>query len=148
MSDVTFFHNERVDDARRTGLTVNGSRALEHYVAGSEERDPSLRWYVDVIFYTGAPPAASAAGAWLVAHADTIRDALTDAADRLTAGVDADGAPWSFERPGPDGPVRVSLSALRSETGHGVGLKVRRLLDGDFESLLGAARSAGALIHG
>ncbi len=148
MADITFFHNERVDEARRTGLTVGGVRALDHYVEGSEERDPSLRWYVDVIFHTPAVPAD--AGAWVAAHAGAIWDALTDAADRLAAGVDADGVPWSFERPGADGPVRVSVSALRSETGHAVGGKLRRLVAGDLKSFLGSIQpaAAGAVAYG
>ncbi len=90
------------------------------------------------------PPAThEAAEAWLAAHAGAIRDALADAADRLAAGVDADGAPWSFERPGPAGPVRVSVSALRSEDGHRIGADIRRLLGVEWPSFLASARPAG-----
>jgi len=43
MPTVTFFHNERVDDARRTGLYVDDARAFERFAPGDEEYDPSLR---------------------------------------------------------------------------------------------------------
>lgn len=144
MARVNVFHNVRIDGARRTGLTVEGLRALEYYVPGSEEWDPSLLWYFDAICFDESPPETQTqATAWLASHADTIEGALTAAADRLQAGLDSD-VPWSFVWPGPRGPGRVYVSAMRSEAGHSIGSKRYEFLTEDSKGLLNEYRAVGA----
>ncbi len=133
MPTVTFYHHERVDDARRTGLSVDGSRALERYVPGDEEYDPVLRWFVDV--NVPAPEAIetrAAAAEWLAAHGDTVQAALAAAADHLHAGKDSDGGPWAFPVETPEGPVRVSVAARRQNDAARLGEHLRKLLTAEW----------------
>ena len=128
MTDVTFYHHERADGATRTGLTVDGSRALERFVPGDEERDPTLRWYVDVTFSSGQPPLTQeAAREWWVDHSAEVRSALEATASRLEVGIDMDFLPWRFEWPGPNGPARVSVSAMRRYAGVEVSRKISQM---------------------
>lgn len=130
MPTVTFFHNERADDALRTGLYVDDARAFERFVPGGDEYDPSLRWYVDVgVPVAEAPETQTAAAEWLAEHADSLRVALDVAAERLHAGIDSDGGPWSFDVDTPDGTTRVTVSAQRRASAKHLGERLRELID-------------------
>ena len=77
MAEVSFFHNERDDNGTRTGLNVNGRRALEQFVPGDGEPDPSLRWYVDAVISTKSPPKTqTAAAVWLAKHSAQLKRRL------------------------------------------------------------------------
>ncbi len=145
MPDVTFFHHERVDDARRTGLTVDGSRALERYVPGDEEYDPVLKWVVDVKVPVAEEVETRVAAAdWLAAHGDTIQAALAAAADRLYSGVDSDWSPWEVDVDTPDGAVRVSVYARLHTDGHQMGRHLRTVLQRDWPAFREQFRPAMA----
>ena len=116
MADVQFYHQERVDGGRRSGVTVDGDAVLHGFVEGSEERNPALTWYADVTLSTPTPPRDATGLAWLLGHAAEIRAALDDAAEQLSTGIDVDVTPWEFETAGPEGPIRVSVSAMRRFT--------------------------------
>ncbi len=144
MAEVTFYHHERADGGRRTGLTVDGLRALERFVPGTEDRNPALRWYVDVICSTDSPPdTQEAAVEWLSAHAAEIRAALEEASEQLAAGMDMDSVPWSFERRGADGPMRVSISAMRLHVAADIANRIREFLATDWPQLLGSLLPVG-----
>lgn len=133
MPTVTFFHHERADDGRRTGLTADGFRALERYVPGDEEYDPVLKWVVEVkVPVDEEIETRTAAADWLSAHGDAIQAALVGAADRLYAGVDSDWSPWEVEVGTPDGPVRVAVHARLHTDGHQMGRHLRTVLQRDW----------------
>jgi len=130
MPTVTFFHNERADDAHRTGLYVDDARAFERFVSSSsKEYDPSLKWYVDVCVPVKiAPTTQSATKEWLAEHYDTLRSALEGAAERVHAGIDSDGGPWSFDVDTPDGAARVTISAQRRISAMYIGNRLRDVI--------------------
>lgn len=127
MPAVTFFHNERADTATRTGLYVDDSRAFERFVGcSSNEYDPSLKWYVDVAMPVDTAPATEAAAReWLFEHYKTLGVALETAAERVHAGIDSDGGPWSLDVDTPDGVARVTISAQRRSSAMSIGNRLR-----------------------
>jgi hypothetical protein len=137
MSDVTFYHTERADGGRRTGLSVDNQRAVENFVPGDEDFNPTIRWFIDVACPVSAPPETREdAAAWLLAHQTAIRGALADAAERLSAGLDTP-APWTYQVSNDDGqPIRVSVSAQRRHDGTEIGRNIRRMLKRDWPALL------------
>ena len=129
MAEVSFFHNERDDNGTRTGLNVGGRRALERFIPGDEESDPSLRWYVDVVISTKSlPKTQSSSAIWLTKHADAIQEALEAAAARLEVGLDFDSMPWTFKHRSAQGIIRVSVSALRCLAAREIAKRIRDFL--------------------
>ena len=135
MAEVQFYHQERVDGGMRSGVLVDGDAILHGFVAGREERDPALTWYADVTLTTDTPPGDEAVLAWLKAHTSEIRTALADAAERLNGGIDADVMPWEFVTAGPQGEIRVSVSAMRRLTARAIAQKLCWLASADWSSL-------------
>jgi hypothetical protein len=136
MSEVTFYHHERADGGRRTGVTVNGLRAIEDYApGGNAERDPRLKWYADVIDDAAGPTdTQEAAAEWFAERSVDIRAALESAAEQLETGLDMDGIPWSFEYANPNGrPLRVSISAMRRYNARDISGEIRHFLGADWE---------------
>lgn len=130
MADVTFYHHERADNGQRTGLTVDGLRALERFIPGSEERDPTLRWYVDATCTTDETLLTQHdAFSWWATHSDVIRQSLKMAAHMLDSGIDMDSLPWRFEFPSTDGPVRLSVSAMRRFDAIDIAARIRQVND-------------------
>lgn len=128
MSTITFFHNERIDGARRTGLVVDGRRLWERFAPGNEDRDPALRWYVDVIWESSTPPETEQkALKWIADQCDTLHTVLNLAADQLSSGIDADAGPWEKEFVHDGNPVRVSLSAVRVLSGQTISQSLREI---------------------
>jgi len=135
MAEVTFYHQQRVDGGRRSGVTVDGITILHGFLPGSEEYDPALEWYVDVTLVTNNPPTQANALNWLTSHAADIRRALTETADCLSVGIDAHSMPAEFGSPGSEGPIRVTVSALRRVVGRQVGEKLRQFAEMDWAQL-------------
>ena len=135
MAEVTFYHQERIDGGRRSGLNVDGTSVLTGFVPGSVDRDPALAWYVDVTLVTANPPTHTSAFHWLNNHAHEIHQSLTEAAVALSVGIDVDSMPAEFGRPGIEGPIRVTVSAMRRLTGRHVGEELQRLAGMDWTQL-------------
>jgi hypothetical protein len=134
MAEVTFYHQSRVDGGQRSGLTVDGEAVLHAFQTDSEEEfDPTLEWFVDVAFTTDTPPTAATALAWVRDHASEIRQSLLDAAGRFDLGIDPP-MPADFHRTGPEGPIRVSVAAMKRLVGRGIGQKLRHLAEQDFHT--------------
>lgn len=76
MADVQFYHQERVDGGRRSGVTVDGTTVLHGFIPGGDEYDPALEWYVDVTLVTANPPTQVNALTWLNNHKPEIDQAL------------------------------------------------------------------------
>jgi hypothetical protein len=127
MAEVTFYHQERVDGGRRSGVHVEGDMVLQGFVPGSEEYDPVLEWYVDVTVPTATLPTETSVRDWLVEEGSAIREALIAAADKLECGIDNNAMPWEIVLQGSAGPSRVSVAAIRRFTGRNIGEKLRQL---------------------
>jgi hypothetical protein len=138
MAEVTFYHQERVDGGRRSGLYADGVAILHGFVPGEIEHDPALAWYVDVTLDTPTPPTRANAQAWLNQRWGEYRAVLTDAANELSCGIDIDTIPWEFQRQSPDGPIRVSVSAMRRLTARHIGEKLNHLAGTEWTSLFPA----------
>jgi len=144
MAEVTFYHQERVDGGRRSGVTVDGTPVLHGFVPGTNEYDPALEWYADVTLATANPPTQANGLTWLNSHAPEIRQSLTEAADCLSVGIDASSMPAEFQRFDAGGrPIRVTVSAMRRLTGRHVGEKLRQLAEMDWAQLFPALTPQG-----
>lgn len=137
MAGVQFYHQERVDGGRRSGLTVDGNTVLHGFVPGGEEYDPALEWYADVTIPTQNPPSESTARGWLAANGQVIRDALVAAAGQLECGLDNSAMPWvgAVSVSWPEGQARVSVSAVRRVSARHVGERLRWLASQEWDSL-------------
>lgn len=135
MADVQFYHQERVDGGRRSGVTVDGTTVLHGFIPGGDEYDPALEWYVDVALVTANPPTQVNALTWLNNHKPEIDQALTEAANVLSSGIDADSMPAEFGRSGTEGPIRVTVSAMRRLIGRRVGEKLQQFAKIDWAQL-------------
>jgi hypothetical protein len=135
MAEVTFYHQERLDGGRRSGLNVDGSSILHGFVPGGTDRDPALAWFADVALETQSPPSQATALVWLDQHSRELKDALTAAAEQLTCGIDVDSMPWETELPGSAGAIRVSVSAMRRLTARHVGEELKQLASMDWSEL-------------
>ena len=143
MADVQFYHQERVDGGMRSGVYVDSDAMLHGFVPGGEERDPALTWYADVTLSTPTPPGDETVVAWLQAHAPEIRAALGDAAEQLHSGLDVDTMPWELQRQGSEGPIRVSVSAMRRFPARDISKNLHRLATEDWIALSPVATSVG-----
>lgn len=140
---VVFFHNVRDDNARRTGVSTGNQRLIDYFVPGDEEPTPALRWYFDLVVEVEEPPSTpDQARQWLDAHADEFRRVLTETADRLTGGIDTDLLPWTYEYRTADGPIRVSLSAMRRYDARHVANNLRAFLATDMKAVTDRAAVA------
>lgn len=135
MADVTFYHQERFDGGQRSGVTVDGRTVLHGFVPGAGEYDPELEWYVDLSLPTTNPPTETDALQWLAVNERVIRDGLVSTAAKLECGLDNSAMPWETTTPGPEGPIRVSVVAVRRLLARQVGDKLRGLAARDWASL-------------
>ena len=76
-----------------------------------------------------APATRAAAAEWLAEHGDSLRVALEGAAERVHAGIDSDGGPWSFDVDTPDGAARVTISAQRRFSAMHIGDRLREVIE-------------------
>jgi hypothetical protein len=119
MSKLTFYRQQRQDGGIRTAITVDEATVWHHFQPGAEPPDPALLWYVDIRCEgTRLPVEPEAARRWLLDQAAAIRQALTDLADKLQAGLDTDPFPLEWEVPNPPRRVKMKLvcSATRRQT--------------------------------
>lgn len=138
MAQVTFYHQERVDGGRRSGLLVDGNSMLHGFLPGGADRDPALAWYADVTLESETPPEERDALDWLSQHGVEMRAALKEAGRELACGLDVDTVPWEFTYPGSGRPIRISVSAMRRLTARQVGQKLSELSERDWTSLFPA----------
>jgi hypothetical protein len=128
MSDVTFYHSERADGGQRTGLLIDGDRALERFVPGSEESDPRLLWSIDVtVPVSDAPATQEAAADWMGQHHTDFKRILERTAEEIEAGIDVDTLGWIWEDQRAEPPFRVSISAVRRFAALDIAKRIRGL---------------------
>lgn len=118
MRTIRFYQQQRSDGGVRSGLGIDDEPVLHEFIAGDEESDPALLWYVDVVAKSSHLPGdAEHAREWFVRHRQEIQQTLRDMAERLTIGLD-EGNCWPYSAKltglprGVAGEVRVS--AVRS----------------------------------
>src|SRR5581483_5387069 len=90
MHNLTFYRQKRQDGGMRTAITVDDDYVFHQFQPGDEDPpDPALLWFVDVRCEGKAlPTAPDAALNWFRKHAKLIKDAMTEFADKLQAGLD------------------------------------------------------------
>jgi hypothetical protein len=97
MPQITFYHQERVDGAIRTGLDCDGSTILERFEPGSPEWDSALLWFVDVRLTGESLPTGSPEEVreWLSHLESAIAQGLYRVADEISVGIDKE---WPIKR--------------------------------------------------
>lgn len=117
MAELTFYRQKRFDGGVRTGIDLDGAAIFEDFEPGAADRDPSLRWYVDLrCAGDGLPDDAESAREWLLDQEQTIRAGFRSFAAQLAAGADLDDYPlqWSgFSPLPPDVHMSIACSAIR-----------------------------------
>ena len=138
MPQVTFFRQARIDGGVRTGVDVDRSTVLMRYEPGTDEHDPSLKWYVDVRCDGPAlPTEGEEARQWLVEHAVLIKDELLCAGRHLELGFDSEARPFErrVESPPADTTILIVASAQRRVMGRDMASTLQSLAD-DWEASL------------
>jgi hypothetical protein len=149
MHKIILYQHHRVDGGTRTAVTINGERALEHFVPGKKPSDPVILWDWD-LRCAGArlPTDPAKAVGWLREQEPVVRDELTRLADKvLTSGKHEDWPLlWDVSHP-PRG-VRMQLfcDAIRPMTLRRLAANLRDVRDRweDILSLLPTTRAASA----
>jgi hypothetical protein len=106
----------RQDGGLRTAVTAEDDHLLHLFQRGKKPDDPALLWYVDVRCQGARlPTEAEQARQWFLDQAPVIREALTELAEKLHAGVDSEGWPLLWEVPHHPRGVRMTIacSAVR-----------------------------------
>jgi hypothetical protein len=120
MGKLLFYRQKRVDDGMRTGLELGDVTLAEQFEPGPGERDPILRWYVDVKCEGPAiPDDPDRAEEWFIDRGEVLRKGLTDYAKALENGVDAGfhSITWnSFSQTKENVYVTISCSASDRST--------------------------------
>lgn len=115
MAKLTFFRQQRYDRAIRTGIRLDDELIYHRFESRSEEPDPGLLWYLDVIFRGDAVPnAPDEAKNWLTtALGVPIRTGLERYAERLGSCEDPDDYPLDWED-FPSAPPGVNIAVSGS----------------------------------
>jgi hypothetical protein len=106
-----------MDGGYRTGIELDRVTLFERFEEGEFERDPALRWYIDLRCQgSSLPDDPEAARQWLLDQSPVICEGFRRYADQLAVGVDPDDYPllWDDFRGVPVG-VRMTIasSAIR-----------------------------------
>ena len=97
MSTLRFYQQERYDGGLRTGVGIDSQTLLQEFRPGSEESDPALLWYVDVVLEVERlPKHAEEARSWLIKYSAAIVSSLRALSERLEIGLDNDSK-WPYE---------------------------------------------------
>jgi len=110
MRKLSYFRQQRVDGATRTGITIDGYIVLHSFENEAAEPDPALLWYVDVRCEAKhLPKEAEEARAWFLTKSAVIRQALNQLADELQAGLDVSVWPLLWNIPGTPRGLRMKI---------------------------------------
>lgn len=94
MEKLAFYRQARADGGVRTGVDLNDTPLLHDFQKGTDDRDPTILWYVDVEFEGDALPRdAEEARQWLLRRSRSIANSLLAAADEISAGIDVGSWP-------------------------------------------------------
>ncbi len=128
MTEIAYFLNARQDGGFRSGIDINGGTVWHHFVAGTEDSDPALLWWVDVNCKGVLPRDPDAVRSWMLDKSRQLSQFMTRAAQDIEgAGFDVDLEP--FRRDYQFGEVRVTIvaSAIRRVDAREMGTKLKEL---------------------
>lgn len=139
-TEMTFYHNVRLDGGRRTGVTVGGIRGLELFRPGpggdDDLPDPRLAWSVTVTIPDDCVIATQEEAAeWLGRTSPAIAAALEKAADHVPAGIDFGFRPWKTRSNVHGRELTVTLSAMRVHDHQELGRHLHKLATEDLAEL-------------
>ena len=121
MSKLIFYRQKRFDGGLRTGLELDGLNVADEFEDGSGERDPTLRWYVELRCEGPSVPSDPYdATDWLLDLAPLAREGFRLLAEQLEVGVDRDlyNLIWSDFPIQPEGAnLKIACLAIRRADG-------------------------------
>lgn len=133
MPSLTWYRQARADGGVRSGITLDRVEVFERFEPGPLERDPALRWYVDLRCQGGPLPSnADEIKQWFIDHSLVIREGFADFSNELRVGTDPDDYPLQWSR-FHNAPVGVTLiiaaSAVRQVDGREMATILRDIAD-------------------
>jgi hypothetical protein len=129
MPELIFFRQLRADGGIRTGVSIDGPTELERFESGSSDEDPALLWFIDVRSSGRRLPGdAEGARQWFLSNAAWIKAGLSDFADEISAGIDADVFP--LKRPIAGAPTGARSYIVCSAIRRIDGLKLAKVVRG------------------
>ena len=144
MTEMTFYHNVRLDGGVRTGVTVEGFRGLEVFHPGPGEPDPRLAWSVTVTVPSDRGVATQDdAAEWLASEWPMLQVALSQAAAEIPTGTDFGWKPWLSHQKALGRGAEVSLTAMRVSDHRDLGRNLNTLAT---EQLAGIAEELRACL--
>ena len=133
MATIWYFKNVRYDGGVRTGIDIDDDRVFHRFVAGNEDENPALLWFVDARC-TGdsLPIEPESARDWLLANLHAIRGELCRVADQLVVGLDELSWPYlhNSKLADQDVELRVRCSAIRRLDGIQIAGRLREVANG------------------
>ena len=140
VTEMTFYHNVRLDGGRRTGVTADGIRGLELFRPGPGDEDdlpdPRLAWSVTVtIPDDGVIATQEEVAEWLGRTSPAIAAALEKAAEDVPAGIDFGFRPWITRSNGLGRELTVTLSAMRVHDHQELGRNLHKLATKELAEL-------------
>jgi hypothetical protein len=132
MAQIVYFKQAREDGGVRTGIEFEELTYYETFENEAKERDPALRWWLDVRCEVNRPvEGPEEARQWLLEHGDFIRRGLKAFAEKLSVGLDRDYYPVQCEIPGPPEKARAVIvcSVGRRAAGREIGEVLLQIAD-------------------
>jgi len=127
MAKVTFFRQCRVDGGIRTGVEIGGETAYHRFEEGTDDTNPALTWYVDVLCEgRSVPSVPEKVHTWLSQQADLLKDATERIADNLKTGIDGDL--WPLKVPVENAPPGSRITIACSASGLVSGREIARAI--------------------
>jgi len=117
MPNITLYRQRRFDGGLRTGIEVDGDLAYGLFEEGEDDRDPRLRWFVDLRCEgPKLPTSPRGARKWLLDQKELIGQGFSKYAEEIRAGIDADAFPFAWENfsnPPQDVTMKIVVTAIR-----------------------------------
>lgn len=138
MSQITFYRQKRFDEGLRTGIDIDGVEQWHHYIAGPDDGDSGILWYIDVALEGEAlPDDPDQAHEWLVRSGPMIASALRGFAQRYDIGLDAGPYPqrWRIESLPDEVTGEIVVSAANRVEARQLGTVLVQLADGWSDAL-------------
>jgi len=110
LAKIIYYKQAREDGGIRIGIEFEELSYFELFQNSAQERDPALRWWLEVRCEEAAPISSpEEARQWLLKHADFVKGGLKLLAEKLSAGLDRDFYPLEWEIPNPPEGIRATI---------------------------------------
>jgi len=141
MTQLTFFHQKRVDGGTRTGIDVDGLTCWHRFTEGSDDEDSALLWFVDIRCEgSDLPTERKKVRRWFGERpqATRIKNALGQLAKDFRVGFDNEVWPAEICIPADEEEpeLKVVFSAIRRVDARDMANVFLKLSD-DWETLIG-----------